>query len=194
MIRLDARKAGRIPDGGRWRAHDRDSSQTKTRTVASTICTTAAIRTGYAYLHPAVDRFSRLAYTKALPNETAATTIRRRARVRTFLAAHGIHRITRVMTDNRSDDRAKNATRTILATAAHHPRIRPHTPNHNGKRSNAKTRPRQGSFSTPRNGPQKHNEPPRSRPGTPTTTTIAHILRSGTSRRPHASTLPSPNS
>ena len=70
---------------------------------------------------------------QALPNETSATTIGFWARARAFFAAHGIHRITRVITDNGSNYRAKNFNRSILATAARHQRIRPHTPKHNGK-------------------------------------------------------------
>ena len=80
-----------------------------------------------------MDGFSRLAYTEALGNETAATTIGFWARARAFFAAHGITRITRVVTDNGANYRAKDFNRTILGTAARHQRIRPHTPKHNGK-------------------------------------------------------------
>jgi len=131
MIHLDVKKVGRIPDGGGWRAHGRGSEAAKTTDRAKT--KTKGVRAGYAYLHSAVDGFSRLAYTEALPNETAATTIGFWARARAFFAAHGVHRITRVVTDNGSNYRARNFTRSILATAARHQRIRPHTPKHNGK-------------------------------------------------------------
>ncbi|MBG6226645.1 transposase InsO family protein [Arthrobacter sp. CAN_A2] len=141
MVHLDVKKVGRIPDGGGWRAHGRGSEAAKAAARAKTTAKTAArtegkttgARAGYVYLHSAVDGFSRLAYTEALPNETAATTIGFWCRARVFFAAHGIHRITRVVTDNGSNYRAKNFTRTILSTAARHQRIRPHTPKHNGK-------------------------------------------------------------
>lgn len=71
MVHLDVKKAGRIPDGGGWRAHGRDSETA--RAVART--KQRGSRTGYVYQHSAVDGFSRLAYTEALPDEKASTTI-----------------------------------------------------------------------------------------------------------------------
>jgi transposase InsO family protein len=129
MIHLDVKKVGRIPDGGGWRVHGRGSDQAKAAERAKT----KGARAGYVYLHSAIDGFSRLAYTEALPNETAATTIGFWARARAFFTAHGITRITRVVTDNGSNYRAKDFHRTVLGTAARHQRIRPHTPKHNGK-------------------------------------------------------------
>jgi EmrB/QacA subfamily drug resistance transporter len=129
MVHLDVKKVGRIPDGGGWRAHGRGSDQAKAANRAKA----KGARAGYVYLHSAVDGFSRLAYTEVLPNETAATTIGFWARARVFFAAHGIHRVTRVVTDNGSNYRAKDFNRAILASAARHQRIRPHTPKHNGK-------------------------------------------------------------
>ena len=90
-------------------------------------------RVGYTYLHSAIDGYSRLAYTEALENETAATTIGFFSRARTFFAAHGIHRLVRVVTDNGSNYRAKTFVRTVNAHASRHQRPRPYTPRHNGK-------------------------------------------------------------
>jgi len=45
---------------------------------------------GYTYLHTAIDGFSRLAYTEALDDEKASTTIGFFCRARAFFAAHGI--------------------------------------------------------------------------------------------------------
>ena len=129
MVHLDVKKVGRIPDGGGWRTHGRGSPHAKAVDRAKT----RGARAGYVYLHSAVDGFSRLAYTEALPNEKAATTIGFWARARAFFAAHGITRITRVVTDNGANYRAKDFTRSVLATAAKHQRIRPRTPKHNGK-------------------------------------------------------------
>jgi hypothetical protein len=47
-----------------------------------------AVRTGYVYLHSAVDDYSRLAYTEHLPDEKAVTAIGFMARARAFFAAH----------------------------------------------------------------------------------------------------------
>ena len=62
----------------------------------------AGARAGYVYLHSAVDGFSRLAYTEHLPDETAATAVGFWASARAWFTAHGITRITRVVTDNGS--------------------------------------------------------------------------------------------
>jgi len=129
MLHLDVKKVGRIPDGGGWRAHGRGSAQHKATSRAKT----NGARAGYVYLHSIIDGYSRLAYTEALPNETAATTIGFFARARAFFAAHGITRIVRVISDNGANYRAKDFTRAVLACASRHQRTRPYTPRHNGK-------------------------------------------------------------
>lgn len=52
MAGVDVKKVGRIPDGGRWRAHGRGSSQALAGDRAKAAGTT---RGGYAYLHSAID-------------------------------------------------------------------------------------------------------------------------------------------
>lgn len=69
MVHLDVKKVGRIPDGGGWRIHGRDSNQAKT--VGRT--KSAGAKSGYTYMHSAVDGFSRLSYTEPLPDEKGAT-------------------------------------------------------------------------------------------------------------------------
>lgn len=64
-VHLDVKKAGRIPDGGGWRAHGRGSEQARTAQRAKT----AGAKGGYVYPHSAADGFSRLACTEALPDE-----------------------------------------------------------------------------------------------------------------------------
>jgi transposase InsO family protein len=128
MVHLDVKKVGRIPDGGGWRTHGRDSTQAKSVDRAKT----AGARAGYVYLHSAIDGFSRLAYTEALPDETAKTVVGFWARARAWFAAHGITRITRVVTDNGSCYRSKAFTR-ATSHAARHQRTKPFTPKHNGK-------------------------------------------------------------
>ena len=128
MIHVDVKKVGRIPDGGGWRAHGRGSDADRAVDRAKT----KGAKAGYVYLHSAVDGFSRLAYTEPLANETAKTAIGFFARARAFFAAHGIGRITRVITDNGSCYRAAAFTRSLF-DAARHQRTRPFTPKHNGK-------------------------------------------------------------
>lgn len=129
LLHIDVKKIGRIPDGGGWRAHGRGSDQHK----ASNRAKTKGAKAGYVYLHSIIDGYSRLAYTEALPNETAATTIAFFARARAFFAAHGITKIVRVVSDNGSNYRAKDFTRAVLSCASRHQRTRPYTPRHNGK-------------------------------------------------------------
>jgi transposase len=125
MIHLDVKKLGRIPDGGGWRAHGRGTEAAR--------ASKRRARIGYTYLHSAVDGYSRLAYTEALEDEKAVTTIGFFARARVFFAAHGIETIHRVVTDNGGNYLAKDFTRTIESLAGRHQRIRAYTPRHNGK-------------------------------------------------------------
>jgi hypothetical protein len=55
MVHLDVKKVGVIPDGG-WRVHHRGSDQAKRVKQAKN----AGARSGYTYLHTAIDGFSRL--------------------------------------------------------------------------------------------------------------------------------------
>lgn len=128
MIHMDVKKAGKIPDGGGWRIHGRDSDQAKTVNRAK-----KGHKVGYTYFHSAIDGFSRLAYTEALPDEKAATVIRFWARARAWFAAHGIHRITRLVTDNGPCYKAHAFERSIRGQISWHQFIRAYTPRHNGK-------------------------------------------------------------
>ncbi|MET8567548.1 IS481 family transposase [Streptomyces sp. NPDC004783] len=127
MVHIDVKKVGRIPDGGGWRVHGRGSEQAK----AAERRKRRGQRTGYAYLHSAVDGFSRLAYTEALSDEKASTAIAFMHRARVWFAAHGITRIERIVTDNGSCYRADAFARALLGSR--HQRIAPYTPRHNGK-------------------------------------------------------------
>ncbi|KQW17222.1 IS481 family transposase [Streptomyces sp. Root369] len=127
MVHIDVKKVGRIPDGGGWRVHGRGSSHAKTVERRKS----RGARGGYVYLHSAVDGFSRLAYTEALPDERSATAVAFLHRARAWFAAHGITCIERVVTDNGACYRAGTFARSLLG--ARHQRITPYTPRHNGK-------------------------------------------------------------
>ena len=98
MVHLDVKKVGRIPDGGGWRVHGRDSDQAPRRRPGQDEGPGAAA--GYVYLHSAVDGYSRLAYTEPLDDEKGATAAAFLARAKILFAAHGISHIHRVVTDN----------------------------------------------------------------------------------------------
>jgi transposase len=198
MIHVDVKKVGRIPDGGGWRAHGRGTDEhrasRRARHRAHARSGNKPVRTGYVFLHSAVDGYSRLAYTEHLPDEKAVTAIGFMARARAFFAAHAITRITRVVTDNGSCYRA--ATSSAPSTASASPCISGSARSHPATtgRSSATTGSCPKSFSTPGSGPQKPSEPKPSRPGTSTTTTIAPIPLPGTNPQPSGYEPASPTS
>ena len=124
---LDVKKVRRVPPGGGWRAHGRGTPKAKASKRGK------GARIGYTYLHTAIDGFSRLAYTEALDDEKASTTIGFFCRARAFFATYGITRLVRVVTDNGANYRARTFTATITSLASRHQRTRPYTPRHNGK-------------------------------------------------------------
>jgi transposase len=128
MVHLDVKKVGRIPDGGGWRIHGRDSDHAKTVDRAKS----AGAKRGYTYLHSAVDGFSRLSYTEPLPDEKGATAAAFLARAKVWFAAHGITHIHRVVTDNGACYRSGDFAR-IVGRRTRHQKTKPYTPRHNGK-------------------------------------------------------------
>ncbi|GAA2618985.1 hypothetical protein GCM10010411_63270 [Actinomadura fulvescens] len=101
MVHLDVKKVGRIPGGGGWRAHGRGSEQAK----AVNRRKNKTERGGYVYLHSAIDGYSRLAYTEALPDEKAATAIAFLHRARAWFGAHGTSESDRVSAVDRCHQR-----------------------------------------------------------------------------------------
>lgn len=128
MAHLDVKKVGRIPDGGGWRIHGRDSDEKRAVDRAKT----AGTRRGYVYLHSIVDGFSRLAYTEPLADEKGATAAAFLARAKVWFAAHGITHIHRVVTDNGACYRSGDFAR-IIGNQTRHQKTKPYTPRHNGK-------------------------------------------------------------
>ena len=127
MVHLDVKKASRIRRRLRVGRLGRGSAAAKAAKRGP------GARIGSTYLHPAIDGFSRLAYTEALEDEKATTTIGFFARTRAFFTAHGIKHLNRVVTDSGSNYRAVNFTRTVLGLASRRRRIRAYTPRHTGK-------------------------------------------------------------
>ena len=128
MVHLDVKKVGRIPDGGGWRVHGRDSDQHRAADRAKA----AGAKAGYVYLHSIVDGFSRLAYTEPLADEKGTTAAAFLARAKVWFAAHGITHIHRVVTDNGACYRSNDFAR-IVGKTTRHQRTKPYTPRHNGK-------------------------------------------------------------
>jgi transposase InsO family protein len=128
MVHLDVKKVGRIPDGGGWRIHGKNSDQARAASRAKD----AGAKAGYVYLHSIVDGFSRLAYTEPLADERGKTAAAFLARAKVWFAAHGIPHIHRVITDNGSCYRSNDFAR-IVGNQTRHQRTKPYTPRHNGK-------------------------------------------------------------
>lgn len=122
MVHLDVKKVGRIPDGGEWRVHGKGSPQAK----AVDRIKSRGARTGYVFLHSAIDGYSRLAYTEALSDEKAVTAVAFLGRARIWFAGHGITTIERIVADNGACYRASRF-RDAMAGSRHDltPLIRP---------------------------------------------------------------------
>jgi transposase InsO family protein len=102
LVHVDVKKLGNIPDGGGWRKLGREQgnhNKQAHRDPARPRKVHGRPNLGYCYVHPAIDAHTRLAYSEALDDETAATALAFWARARVFFAAHGIT-VERVLTDN----------------------------------------------------------------------------------------------
>ncbi|GEB54043.1 IS481 family transposase [Streptomyces cacaoi] len=177
MVHIDVKKVGRIPDDGGWRVHGRGSAQAKTveRRKAKGACG------GYVYLHSAVDGYSRLAYTEGLSDEQATIAVAFLHRAKAWFAAHGIAGIERIVTDNGACYRASAFARALLG--AHHQRITPYIPRHNGKVERY-NRILAEEFLYARSGTPKPNAATRSLSGTSITTITAPTARQEANHRP----------
>ena len=88
LVHIDVKKLGRIPTGGGWRALGRDRAPHHDRN-----------QVGYAFVHSAVDGYSRLAYSEILADERGPTAAEFWARAHDWFHAHSIT-VERVLTDN----------------------------------------------------------------------------------------------
>lgn len=129
MVHVDIKKVGRIPKGGGWAVHGQgtDEARASKRKAARTG------KVGYAYLHSAVDDYSRLAYTEVLDDEKGTTAAEHWLRAAAYFAEHGITHIERVLTDNGSPYRSRAFNEALEATGTRHKFTRPYTPRTNGK-------------------------------------------------------------
>lgn len=75
MVHIGVKKAGRVPDGGGWRVHGKNSAEAK----AVFRTKTRGVNTGYVFLHSAIDGYSRLAYTEQAPSPTRWAIVRTNA-------------------------------------------------------------------------------------------------------------------
>jgi len=118
LVHIDVKKLGRIPAGGGWRAHGRGNAPDHSGV-------------GYAYVHSAVDAFSRVAYSEVLDDERGETCAAFWNRAHDWFAQHNIT-VERVLTDNAKNYTLSHAFRDALGDVTHS-RIRPRRPQTNGK-------------------------------------------------------------
>jgi transposase InsO family protein len=120
LVHVDVKKLAKIPPGGGWRLHGRQSYHHQ-RHMA-----------GYVFVHSAIDAHSRLAYSEIHHDEQAVTVLGFWQRARTFFGAYGIT-VERVLSDNGPCYRAKAFTKLLFEGGATHTFIRPYHPQTNGK-------------------------------------------------------------
>ena len=121
LVHVDIKKLGKIRPGGGHRVHGRQAVRRARRG-----------RVGYAYVHSAVDDFSRLAYSEVLSDEKGHTCAAFWRRAREFYRAHGVT-VERVMTDNAFAYRGEKFNEALDETRVMHRYCRPYRPQTNGK-------------------------------------------------------------
>lgn len=121
LVHVDIKKLGRIPAGGGHRKLGRQAGNRKRHQCV-----------GYAYLHHAVDDYSRLAYSEILEIERKETAASSWTRARAYFAGVGIT-VTEVITDNGSCYRSTAFRDTLQATDIKHGRTRAYRPTTSGK-------------------------------------------------------------
>lgn len=121
---LDIKKLGKVPPGGGWRAHGRNTTTRSARAKRP--------RIGYTFVHTLIDDHSRLAYSEALDDETAASAVAFWQRAQHWFATHAIT-FTAVLTDNGSCYRSHAFRAQLAAAGVKHRRTRPYRPQTNGK-------------------------------------------------------------
>jgi transposase InsO family protein len=123
LVHVDVKKLGRMLDGGGHRVHGRDKAH-KPRSKRG--------RTGYTYLHTAIDDYSRVVYTEALADESGRTAAAFWRRAFAWFAARGVV-IERVLTDNHFSYRGILFNEALAETGVAHRYCRPYRPQTNGK-------------------------------------------------------------
>jgi transposase InsO family protein len=121
LVHVDVKKLGHIPPGGGHRTRGREATRHNKRD-----------RVGYAYVHSAVDDFSRLAYSEVLADERGATSAAFWQRAEAFYRAHGVV-VERVMTDNALSYRGRLFNAVLAEHRILHRWCRPYRPQTNGK-------------------------------------------------------------
>jgi transposase InsO family protein len=124
LLHLDTKKLARIPEGGGHRYRGR---------TPAVMAEQRRQKTGYEFVHVAVDDASRAAYVEVLPNEKGATTAGFLERACTSFAARGV-RIEAILTDRAfCYTQSLDFKRVLESLGIRHRTTRPYRPQTNGK-------------------------------------------------------------
>jgi transposase InsO family protein len=124
LVHVDIKKQAKIPKGGGWKVHGRGSRADQDRRHRN--------RVGYAFVHSAIDAYSRLAYSEVHDDEQGITAVGFWRRAKAFFAGYGIS-VERVMTDNGSCYRSTTFVAELARASIVHTFTRPYRPQTNGK-------------------------------------------------------------
>jgi transposase InsO family protein len=119
LVHVDVKKLARIPRGGGWRAHGRSKEHHGGRA-----------RVGYAFIHSAIDGYSRLAYSEVHADERGHTAAEFWRRAERFFSEQGF-RVERVLSDNGACYRSNDFHQAL--GGAIHTFTMPYRPQTNGK-------------------------------------------------------------
>ena len=119
LVHIDVKKLPTIPDGGGWRTHGRGNAGPRQKT-------------GWRYVHSAIDDRTRLGYSEIHTNETGPTAAGFWRRAAAFYALAGIT-CERVLTDNGPCYRSDAFRQALKDTRTSPRRTRAYRPQTNGK-------------------------------------------------------------
>jgi transposase InsO family protein len=120
------KKLGRIPEGGGWKVLGRVDGKRNSERLSHG----GPRRTGYGFIHSAVDDHSRLAYSEILDDEKKETAASFWSRAKVWFEDHGV-KVQELMTDNGSCYRSHFFDASLGEVT--HRRTRPYRPQTNGK-------------------------------------------------------------
>lgn len=126
LIHVDVKKLGRIPEGGGWKVLGRVDGKRNSERLSHG----GPRRTGYGFIHSAVDDHSRLAYSEILTDEKKETAASFWSRAKAWFEERGVE-VTEVMTDNGSCYRSRLFAANLGGVI--HRKTRPYRPQTNGK-------------------------------------------------------------
>jgi len=122
LVHVDVKKLARIPSGGGHKKLGPALGKKSKRPG----------RTGYTYIHSAIDAHSRIAYSEILGPETALSTTQFLRRAVGYFGSLGIM-VERVLSDNGAGYKSHLWADTCAELGIHHTRTKPYRPQTNGK-------------------------------------------------------------